>query len=48
MGRAGLELAALGLKVLHIDGKPNFEKRRFEPYAAAGFRMGVVRITGDE
>ena len=31
MGRAGLEPATLGLKVLHIDGKPNLKKRRFEP-----------------
>ena len=31
MGRAGLEPATLGLKVLHIGGKPNLKKRRFEP-----------------
>jgi hypothetical protein len=30
MGRAGLEPATLGLKVLHIDSKPNLKKRRFE------------------
>jgi hypothetical protein len=30
MGRAGLEPATLGLKVLHIEGKPNLKKRRFE------------------
>ena len=31
MGRAGLEPATLGLKVLHIARKPNLKKRRFEP-----------------
>jgi hypothetical protein len=30
MGRAGIEPATLGLKVLHIAGKPNLKKRRFE------------------
>jgi hypothetical protein len=30
MGRAGLEPATLGLKVLHIDRKPNLKKRRFD------------------
>jgi hypothetical protein len=31
MGRAGIEPATLGLKVLHIDRKPILKKRRFEP-----------------
>jgi hypothetical protein len=31
MGRAGLEPATLGLKVLHIDAKTNLKKRRFKP-----------------
>jgi hypothetical protein len=29
MGRTGIEPVTLGLKVLHIDGKPNLKKRRF-------------------
>jgi hypothetical protein len=30
MGRAGIEPAALGLKVLHIDRKRILKKRRFD------------------
>ena len=40
MGRAGLEPATLGLKVLHIDGKLTLQKRRFEPLDKP-FRAGV-------
>jgi hypothetical protein len=31
MGRAGIEPATLGLKVLHIAGKQGLKKRRFDP-----------------
>ncbi len=30
MGRPGLETCDLGIKVLHIDGKPNLKERHFE------------------
>jgi hypothetical protein len=40
MGRAGLEPATLGLKVLHIGGNRNLKKRRFDalnkPFRSAG------------